>query len=80
MQHELKILTPHLEAVINGDKMFEIRNNYDRGFQKGDIVILKEFDPKLIKHPIREVKVKITYVTNFNQQPDWVVFGFVKFT
>ena len=38
MTHELKILECYANAKIAGDKLFEIRNNLDRGFQKGDIV------------------------------------------
>lgn len=40
MKHELKTLPVYFEAVLNGDKTFEIRDNSDRGFQKGDTVPL----------------------------------------
>ena len=42
MQHELKIWPQYFQAVTEGSKTFEIRKN-DRGFQKGDTVVLKEF-------------------------------------
>lgn len=42
--HELKIWPVHFNNVLKGTKTFEIRNN-DRAFQKGDEVILKEYDP-----------------------------------
>jgi hypothetical protein len=42
--HELKIWPVYYQAVKSGQKTFELRNN-DRGFQKGDRVILREFDP-----------------------------------
>ena len=41
--HELKIERPYFLAVKSGEKTFEIRNN-DRGYQKGDKVILRELD------------------------------------
>lgn len=36
MTHELKILECYASAKVHGDKLFEIRDNRDRGFQKGD--------------------------------------------
>jgi hypothetical protein len=43
MIHELKILPEYFNAVISGEKTFEIRMN-DRGFAKGDLLALNEFD------------------------------------
>ena len=78
MQHTLKTLPAYYEAVAAGDKNFEIRNNADRGFQKGDTVLLKEYHPD--KGPRgtysdREIEALITYVTNYEQKPGFVVFG-----
>jgi hypothetical protein len=42
--HELKIWPHFYEPVSQGKKTFEVRNN-DRGFNAGDTVILKEWDP-----------------------------------
>lgn len=47
MIHELKIWPQYYCRVADGSKTFEIINN-DRGFQFGDTVILKEFDPNPI--------------------------------
>jgi len=44
VKHELKIWPQYYEAVANGSKTFELRKN-DREFQKGDEVVLKEYDP-----------------------------------
>ena len=57
--HELKTYPHYFEETIKGNKPFEIRLN-DRGFQTGDIVILKEWDN--IKYSGREIKGKITYI------------------
>lgn len=43
--HELKIWPQYYSRVADGSKTFEIRDN-DRGFQTGDKVILREWDPK----------------------------------
>lgn len=37
MEHELKIEEPYAEAILSGDKTFEVRFN-DRGYQKGDTI------------------------------------------
>jgi hypothetical protein len=44
MRHELKIWPQYFRPVADGDKTFEVRKN-DRGFQKGDVVMLREWDP-----------------------------------
>ena len=74
MQHNLKILRCYFEPVLSGDKTFEIRDNSDRGFQKGDVVVLMEID-KDLKPTGRSVTKRITYVTGYAQKPEWVVFG-----
>ncbi len=43
MIHELKILPDYFNAVIKGEKSFEILKN-DRPFHKGDLLALNEFD------------------------------------
>ena len=45
MYHELKILPAFFDAVVRGDKKFEVRNNTDRGYQRGDMVLLREIEP-----------------------------------
>jgi accessory colonization factor AcfC len=44
MRHELKIWPQYYARVADGSKTFEIRDN-DRGFQPGDTVVLKEWNP-----------------------------------
>ena len=48
MTHELKIWPQYYERVADGSKTFEVREN-DRGFQPGDEVILKEWDPREVE-------------------------------
>lgn len=69
MIHELKIFKSFADAIISGDKTFEVRHN-DRGFQKGDKVRFKvedNFDDNSEKredHPISKKLYEITYVLN----------------
>lgn len=44
MKHELKIWPQYYCRVADGSKTFEVRKN-DRGFQPGDDVVLREYDP-----------------------------------
>ena len=45
MIHELKIWPQYYQRVADGSKTFEVRKN-DRGFQNGDDVVLRYFDPE----------------------------------
>lgn len=75
--HDLNLLPCYFDAVKCGDKTFEIRNNRDRGFQKGDTITLHQLSkisPTLrTGHKLEGV---ITYVLNYEQKPDYVVFSF----
>lgn len=48
MKHELKTWPQYFCRVEDGSKTFEVRKN-DRGYQPGDIVVLREWDPTLVK-------------------------------
>lgn len=78
MHHELKILPNFFEAVVRGEKKFEIRDNKDRGFQKGDTILLKELKPSIASTIFsgREQLIEITYVSDYNQPANQVVFAF----
>ena len=77
MIHELKILKNYATAKLNGDKLFEIRDNSDRGFQKGDKVKYTAVDNLGCKiyHDINDKMYEITYVTSYAQKDGYVVFG-----
>jgi Domain of unknown function (DUF3850) len=80
IDHELKILPCYFKAASLGDKCFEIRDNTDRGFQKGDIVKLREYEPGVVAGHYTGLafNIEITYVTNAYQKDGYVVFGFKK--
>lgn len=65
MTHEIKIKKSFADAVLSGDKTFEIRWN-DRGYQKGDtirfIVVNDGEVPTVIPHPLCGEFFTITYV------------------
>ena len=90
MNHDLKITPAYFQAVIEGRKTFEIRQN-DRGYQAGDTVTLQEWDDNMPRPsdwpPMRDQRWKFTrrsvvrevgYVTGFEQRPNWVVFSLLR--
>lgn len=76
MTHELKIWPQFYQAVADGSKTFEIRNN-DRGFQKGDKVILQEWSPERAGFTnSKPLEFTISYVLPIDDER--VVFSLVK--
>lgn len=79
MTHELKIKECFADAKLRGDKLFEIRKNEDRGFQKGDLVkymVLTDDGYWDERHPLSKKTYEITYVLHFNGiEAGYVVFG-----
>jgi hypothetical protein len=45
MTHELKTWPAFFQAILEGRKTFEVRRN-DRGFQAGDVLRLREYEPE----------------------------------
>ncbi|MCH7253554.1 ASCH/PUA domain-containing protein [Clostridioides difficile] len=74
MIHELKILPQYFKEVVNGNKNFEVRKN-DRGFKKGDLLVLQEFDGR--EYTGLETRKEITYVLDNSDylQDGYVVLG-----
>ncbi|CCL67020.1 TPA: DUF3850 domain-containing protein [Clostridioides difficile] len=74
MIHELKILPQYFKEVVNGNKNFEVRKN-DRGFKKGDLLVLQEFDGE--KYTGLETRKEITYLLDNSNylQDGYVVLG-----
>ena len=77
--HELKTWKNYFEEVVRGNKRFEIRDDSDRAFQKGDTITLIETEKKQLASDVptgRTFYGQITFVTGFNQFDGNVVFGF----
>ena len=58
-RHEQKILPEYFEAIVKGEKNFEVRFN-DRNFSKGDILFLREHDGR--EYTGRTITVEVTYL------------------
>lgn len=74
--HEIKLAYEFCDAVLCGDKCFEICPN-DRGYQKGDYVIFKPIkDGIKVYHEIIHKTYIITYVLwDTGIENGFVVFG-----
>lgn len=79
MIHNIKLQKEFADAVLSGDKCFEIRYN-DRGYQKGDYVKFKVMDGTFEElHPLNERTFEITYIINgWGLKDNYVVFGIRK--
>ncbi|WP_141604482.1 DUF3850 domain-containing protein [Terrilactibacillus laevilacticus] len=75
MLHNLKINKTFFVPVIEQVKTFEIRKN-DRNYCVGDKITLNEWDDNLKVYTGRKVDGKITYITNYKQKENYVVFSF----
>ena len=79
MVHNIKIRESFADAVLRGDKTFEVRKN-DRGYQKGDTIkftVLYDSDGcEMIDHPLSKRKYEITYVlSGWGIEDGYCVFG-----
>lgn len=73
--HVLKLREEFYDAVMSGEKCFEVREN-DRGFQKGDTVSFMKVDKSGITAMTTSELFDITYVlSGWGIEPTRVVFG-----
>ena len=83
-EHVLKTWPAYFDAVERGEKVFEVRRD-DRGYQKGDMVILWRYDPHpspyhMTQSPDRARKVRgtigwILTGGQFGLEPGYVAFS-----
>lgn len=57
--HKLKTYTDIFQESLNGNKPFEIRVN-DRDFQKGDVLVLMDYDRNGKKVSDRQISWKVS--------------------
>lgn len=78
MTNNIKILRSFADAVLSGDKNFEVREN-DRGYQKGDTVNFTVIDKNgahVNTHNLNFEFFEITYVlSGWGIKDGYVVFG-----
>lgn len=76
-EHVLKSWPEHFADVASGEKRAEVRKN-DRGYEKGDILVLQEYSPESHSYTGRQIRVRVTHVTTFQQRMNYVVVSFDK--
>lgn len=76
-RHELKTWPEYYEAIIRGDKTFEVRSDDRGGYDVGDVLALHEWD-RVRGYSGRTCEVTVTYVLRdpkFGVAPGFVVLG-----
>lgn len=79
--HKLKTWPDYFNAVMNGSKNFEVREN-DRGFEVGDYLLLEEWNPDTQTYTGAVCARQITYILEggqFGVEPGYVVMGIEKY-
>lgn len=78
MEHEIGLLTQFVDPILRGEKTFEVRKN-DRGYQKGDILIMTEryFKESNKSTSPRKIKAEVSYVlaSGWGIKAGYVVLG-----
>ena len=76
--HEIKLNEEFADAVLNGEKRFEVRSN-DRGYQKGDLIQFEVIRSNGLRsfHELNDdIRFEITYVLScWGIKDGYVVFG-----
>lgn len=78
MIHHLKISDKFADAILDGDKTFEVRYN-DRGYNKGDkivFIVVDDVGTCISYHPLNDKMFEITYVlSGWGIKENYVVFS-----
>jgi hypothetical protein len=87
--HELRCWAPYFDEIKAGRKTFELRRD-DRGYQKGDELVLVRADPEhphgfwtesgapALRNEAATLRMRVTYITHggrFGLQDGWVCMG-----
>jgi hypothetical protein len=60
-EHELKVWPEFWDALASGEKTFELRKD-DRGFRAGDVLYLREWNPRSETYSGREMRRLVSYI------------------
>ena len=70
MTHEKKVWPEYFQKILDGEKTFEVRLA-DWECHEGDILILKEWDPKTKDFTGRSLEKKVTYIVKTKDLTFW---------
>lgn len=70
MKIEKKVWPEFFQKIIDGDKTFELRLA-DFKCSPGDVLILREWDPKTKEYTGRAIEKKVTYVAKTKDIKFW---------
>jgi len=68
--HEKKILPQYFQQILDGHKKYELRLG-DWACNEGDLLILKEFDPKTKEYTGRTIEKTVTTVLKTKDLDFW---------
>jgi hypothetical protein len=75
--HELKVLPAYFHPLANGEKSFEVRRD-DRGFQKGDVLWLREWNQKTGRYTGNATFANVKWILTggqFGVEPGYIVMA-----
>jgi len=78
MKIEKKILPEYFQFILEGKKTYDFRLG-DCEYNPGDVLILKEWDPKTEQFTGRVLEKKITYVGKMVDYSPWTKEEFEKY-
>ncbi len=65
-----KVWSEYFQKIVAGTKMYEVRLA-DFACKPGDVLVLREWDPKTKKYTGRQLEKKVTYVSKTKNFPFW---------
>lgn len=60
--HVLKCVEPYFSAIFRRQKSFEIRQNVDRNFKEGDVLVLEQWDEPSQKYTGQVQVFRVGYI------------------
>lgn len=66
--HELKAWPHFFKEIVSGEKTCELRKD-DRGYEVGDLLILREWNPNTKEYTGHAVGAYITHIIRINELP-----------